>query len=246
MKKLIFLLSLILVVIFLITSQPATAVAQLAGSFQTTDAPLSQEYFNLLPAGYTIPKTLPSNIHDPLLLTGWIYIYNQTHPIRTWNGETLTGRMMAQYVLNEQVTIQWNTINECSGYSCTKRPSAREACNASPILIALSLQSQGSVKINQLVGAMAHEIYHHMLPFGNILDTMFEEYWAYSTGEQISMVYWMNTANYDPMKSACLKQWFQVKKIDYYDGFDAYPQGVGDAADTSSTTCVSDNKQPTW
>jgi len=244
MFKFLFLLCLTFVIISAIYFLTTTILIPLTGSQPSSAAGLSKEYVDLLPAGYTIPDTLPANIHDPLLLTGWVYLYNQQKPLQTWNGQPLSGRMLAQYALDQQVIIEWNTINDCSGGSCSERPHAEDIGNLHPILIRTGLQEQGRAKINELAGTLAHEIFHHMLPFGNVPDTLFEEFWGYSTGAQISGSYWMDSAEYNTQNGACLRLWFQDKKLDYYNGLKTYPQVVSAAADESSLTCTIIHKMP--
>ncbi len=71
------------------------------------------------PPGLANPLALPASIQEAELLDGWIYLYNQLDPVQLWDGSLLTGRDLAQFVLDRSIPIVWDTENQCGGASCS-------------------------------------------------------------------------------------------------------------------------------
>jgi hypothetical protein len=233
MKKTLILTSLILVILSQIIL-PAHAAG--AKSKTLPDATLQ-----LLPAGTRIPDDLPAKITDPQLLAGWIYLYYQTTALPSWDGSGLTGKALAEYLRDQQVTVRWNTGDLGNGYSCTARVVCNWLCklggkvhNSNPILIDLRYQDPQKSNLARLAGSLAHETYHHMLPFGPGDDTLYEEYYAFLTGSSIAQIDQQDFTGINPLKAACLKQFFANTGRDYYNAMAAFPAvvaGLGDATD---------------
>lgn len=198
----------------------------------------------LLPAGTQIPEELPAGINDPQLLAGWIILYNLTDALPAWDGSLLTGKALAEYLRDQKVTVRWNTTSICSGYSCTARVVCSWLCklggkvhNSNPILIDLRYQDPAKWDLARLAGSLSHETYHHMLPFGPGEDTLFEEYYAYLTGAYVSQIDQQDFAGINPLKAACLKQFFTSTGRDYYNAMTAFPAAVAGSGDVNDTVC---------
>lgn len=205
---------------------------------------------DLLPAGCTAPERLPAAIRDPLLLAGWVCLYNQQEPLPAWDGTALSGRTLAQYVLDHNVQVRWNTRNECGGDSCAPRPVCKAApCpapveNSRPILVTTWYREHGAGHLPRLAGTLAHEIFHHMLPFGSVEDTLYEEYWAYAAGAWVFNRERLDANGYNPKQSACLVLWFNTYQPERYAGLPSYPAAVVGGADTVTPTCAVTKRLP--
>src|SRR3990170_3767681 len=88
---------------------------------------LPDTYRSLLPETYEVPDQLPATIQDPLLLAAWVYLYNQTEAITIHNAVTVSGRSLAEYVLERKVPVTWSSDEICRGNSCSFRPICRDA-----------------------------------------------------------------------------------------------------------------------
>jgi len=247
MSKKNFTLSLALAIVFLVAvSGGSMDGIQVVEASSAASARLPQEFIHLLPAGMSVPDRLPATIDDPILLTGWVYLYNQQEVLRVWEGESLTGREIANSVIDQGVTIQWNTKNECNGSSCTERPVCRldSSCPAAgdnrghvDIVIAKRYQDRKTLDLSRLAGTIAHEMIHYLMPFGGADDTLYEEYWAFTVGAQIYKQSGLDFEGFNPLRESCLKIWFKTNDRDYYGYLKPYPPSVLAQADTKTTHC---------
>jgi hypothetical protein len=74
---------------------------------------------------------------------------------------------------------------------------------------------------------MAHEIYHQMQPFGQVPDTLFEEFSAYYLSIHISQSQWARFEGYDGLEATSLTQWFTDHRLMYaYENLSLYPEKV--------------------
>jgi hypothetical protein len=209
-------------------------------------APRAQVALDLLPAGTLIPDELPTTITDPILLAGWVYLFHQQEPLSLWDEKPLTGREIAKAVIDLNVNIQWNTNNECNGSSCTERPVCRLDSTCKPagenlghvdIVIAARYQDRNSFNISKLAGTIAHEMVHYLMPFGGPDDTLYEEFWAFAVGSQISKNTTLDFEGYNPLKESCLKLWYHANQRDFYRFLPSYPPSIQPSADTQQPNC---------
>ena len=248
MKKIIFLVNLISIIL-LAACSPDQNHPQ--SSSTILERPLAvnlpEPYRSLLPAGYEIPTQLPSTIEDPHLLAAWIYLYNQTETISLYDNKSLTGRSLAEYVIERSVRIQWGAESICNGNSCAQRfICTDEACVAKytadkvyPIFVSLRYKDTTQTTLARLAGSLAHELYHHQLPFGPVDTSLYEEYWAYYVGAQIEKATWAIFDQYNPNTTACLYAWFRSHGQTGYFGADEYPFTLKTAVDRTSEICSS-------
>lgn len=240
---------LILNIILNATSQPKVEMSEVyeipLASNQASSLPA--DYQSLLPAGFVTPEKLPAKISDPLLLTAWVYLYNLSEPITIYNGQTTSGRELAEYARTQRVPIQWGSDDICRGNSCSVRPTCPDAAcvakfkNNKTITIYLSqrYQENSTEMLRNLAGSMAHELYHHTLPFGPVKTSLYEEYWAYYIGGSISKASWATFDGYNPLQAACLTQWFSDHSWKGLNDHDLYPFTLtGVTVDLASQTCT--------
>jgi hypothetical protein len=195
----------------------------------------------------SIPAELPFTIQDPVLLEGWIRLYNHQEPIQLWDGNTLTGHELAQFLLDQSIPVMWDINHVCGTGSCSVRYCAGDTCNFEdglpgfdPIYINLAIQSWEDTRMSRLIGTLAHEIYHRTAPYGNVKDTLFEEFTAYTIGSQISQSDWLFFTGYDGLNPACLQRWFNDNGLmGGYEDFPLYPQSVDvPASDSAQASCT--------
>lgn len=245
MKKTLNLLPLIVIITSLLLSacQNQTASTEYIQELNTSGRQ-PKINLDLLPEDAVIPQSLPNTIRDPLLLTAWVYLYNQDEPFQMWDGSSLSGQMLAQFIIEHKITVKWGSAEICNNNSCTPRPvCSDEKCLAKyteigdyPIRIALRFQDSQADDLPTLAGSLAHEIYHHMEPHGKIRSTLFEEYWAFYTGKQISGDPTLDFKGYKPLNPTCLKLWLSQNDRTGYE-LEMYPASILDHVDASNPNC---------
>ena len=172
------------------------------------------------PVEITVPETLPTTIEDPIFLEGWVRLYNRTQNCMTWDGSTLTGQKLAQYVIDQAVVITWNTSPIYIG-------SWVDRDNTGTIYIDPGFKEETETRMVYLVGEIAHEIFHDLAPFNQKADTLYEEYWAFYVGACVSGQSTEDFEHYNPMSSDSLTQWFKDNRRGNYLGvFDTYPEDM--------------------
>jgi len=230
-----------------LTSLITVAFTMLRGNaVQTADASLPSQLENWLPDGISIPEQLPSEIKDPILLAAWVVLYNHIEPVRLYAGMTLNGRSLAEFAREKNIPVLWGSDEICNGSSCARRITcASLAClqeyqeqPIQPIYVKAQLKEPGEKQLSYLVKVLAHEIYHQTLPFGPVKTSLYEEFYAFYIGTQISKAGWMKFEDYDPLKAVCLKRWFVVYTPKAYQDLDLYPISLTEEVDLLSETCT--------
>jgi hypothetical protein len=174
-----------------------------------------------LPSGTLIPDTLPTTIQDPVLLAGWISLYNQTKTCALWDGYTLSGQQLAQYILDQAIVIAWNTDPAFSQSSWVDRGETGN------IYINPVLKEENEAQMVQLVGTLAHEIFHSTTPFAQVAPTLYEEYWAFYAGSCVSGWAQADFNSFNPLSPSSLKNWFEYNnRSNYLDEYDMYPENM--------------------
>jgi hypothetical protein len=169
-----------------------------------------------LPVDIAVPETLPTTIQDPILLEGWIRLYNSTQNCELWDGYSLTGQELAQYVVDQAVVITWNTSPIYIG-------SWVDRDNTKIIFINPDLKEETEMQMINLVGEISHEIFHDLTPFNQKGDTLYEEYWAFYVGACVSGQS-LKSFYTHPMSSGSLTQWFKANNRGNYLGeYEMYP-----------------------
>jgi hypothetical protein len=223
MNKTLFIISLI-VVLTLTGCQDTQMMANQAAreAAQEIDLDINTKIEALqLPADIVVPKTLPATIQDPVLLEGWIRLYNRTQACEMWDGSTLTGQQLAQYVINQSVVITWNTNPAYSDGSWVDRG------NTDIIYINPGLKEENETQMTRLVSTLAHEIFHHATPFDQVEDTLYEEYWAHYVGSCVSGRGQVGFNYFNPLSPDSLTLWFKANnRSGYLGAYDLYPENV--------------------
>jgi hypothetical protein len=174
-----------------------------------------------LPADTIKPDTLPTTIQDPILLEGWIHLYNQQQTCELWDGYTLTGQQLAQYVVDYDVVITWNTDPANGDGSWIDRGGTDN------IYVNPGLKERNENQMTRLVGTLAHEIFHRTTPFDQVADTLYEEYWAFYVGSCVSGQAQAGFYFTNPQSSASLKLWFETNNhSSYLNDYALYPENV--------------------
>jgi hypothetical protein len=181
-------------------------------------------------------------IQDPVILEGWNYLHTLEDPIALWDGKTLTGKALAEFIKDSQIPVVWGNAAICEGGSCSRlycHPDG--ACNyedgnpgIDPIYLNAGIRNQTNQQVVRAAAELAHEAFHRMRPFGQGKATQLEEYWAFYIGAQISKDAWPDFQGYDPMDKNQLEQWFTYHTMTGYLKLDAYPAGFQHLAGKST------------
>jgi hypothetical protein len=184
----------------------------------------------------------PSPIQDPLLQQAWERLNALTEPVQLPDGSILTGHDLAQFILNKNIPIEWDENNVCGGNSCSVRYHVHGKTtythDEQPIYIRLALKAEATGQMSLLVESMAHEIFHYTEPFGQVDDSLYEEYVAFNSSARIAHTSGMDDTCANPMQPACLKHWFEVHNLMYgYTQIQVYPDSLANSIDTTSPLC---------
>ncbi len=198
---------------------------------------------NSLPSNLANPQVQPGTIQDALLLEAWQALYENDRIIPLWDGKTISGHALAQFVLDNAIPVVWDTENACDGDSCSLNYCTGEVCThedgkpgVDPIYISLFFQTLQEDQMRRLVESLAHEIYHRMQPYGRVKDSQYEEFMAMFISARISGSTWQNFEGYDPRNPVCLGRWFNRHHLFSYLDLPAYPQSVAASLDSPAPT----------
>ena len=207
-----------------------------AGGAQA-DAPLtdvrSSTLASILPPDLVVPARLPAGIHDAELLEAWVRLYTHTDPIRLWDGASLTGRGLAEFLRDHNIPLVWGTDQDCGGGSCSVQTCvlgqdvcayANDASGLAPIYVRAAERGHMAA----VVDTLAHEIFHRTQPFGAVRDTRFEEYWAFRIEYQINAESWLTFGAYEPLDPNHLSLWLRDNNLPQYFQLPAYPASMAD------------------
>jgi len=182
-----------------------------------------------LPPDLSVPAVLPPGIQDPSLLEAWIHVNEQQADIQLWQGATVSGHGLAQYLLEQTIPVVWDEENVCGSSSCSVLHCAAEVCTydddqpgADPIYVASSERGD----MQGLITILAHETFHRTQPFGLVHSTRFEEYWAFFIGARLSRSDWPDFGANDPLDPNHLALWFVQTGMSSYLEYPEYPAAV--------------------
>jgi hypothetical protein len=179
-------------------------------------------------------RRLEVQIKDADLLESWNTLRSLQNPVSLWNGETVSGAELAQFLLEAQIPVMWGTDEICGGGSCSRQYCSMDGdCSfedgkpgIDPIYINPSVRNQTTGKASRLVNELAHEIFHRTQPFGTGPDTQLEEYWAFYVGAQVSGGSYLEFTGIDPLDPPQLQSWFSHPGMQGYLKLDAYPERI--------------------
>jgi hypothetical protein len=183
----------------------------------------------------------PATIQDPILLKAWEYLYNQDEPFQMWDGSMMSGKKIAQTVLDRHIVIAWDPFHVDAYYAYSPRipwDVAPIRMLNIPIYISPAFKDPSTENIEYLAGLISHELYHHSLPFGSVQDTLFEEYWAHIIQSNIAIKAWAEEPQHDSLNPFCLRKWFEDHDYyNYLNEFSLYPEAVASLVKESPEFC---------
>jgi hypothetical protein len=225
MKKMIgfFLLAASLGAILFVSPLPATlASATTNGTPQSNSL---EENFTIISGGLN-PRFLDT-IEDVNLRQALETLSTHQEIIRLWDGKTVSGWELVNFLKNKGIPVKWASEGPCKDVSCSQLFFFNGVYvyedgipGADPIYINPTIKDQTA-----LMRSLSHEIFHRTQPFGKVLDTQLEEYWAFFVEAQISGSAWPVFDGYDPQDPASLRSWFITHRLPGYLDLEAYPQG---------------------
>ena len=99
---------------------------------------------------------------DPQILLAWIELYNHTETVTLWEGRTVSGRELAQFLQVHRIPVVWDYANICGGNSCsviTLTPEGAVYAEQAPIFIRPSLQGDRPAFITEdIEGVVARDL----------------------------------------------------------------------------------------
>lgn len=200
-----------------------------ASTVVSAPAPVQSVDLSHLPPDLVVPQRLPAAIQDATLLEAWIRLYNRQDPIRLWDGSSLTGRSLAEYLLDHGIPVVWDVGNVCGGGSCSVKHCDAGTCTyagGQPGLAPIYIRTTERSDMPVLVATLAHETFHRTQPFGPVADTRFEEYWAYRVEYHITAESWLTFGAYDPLDPNHLSMWIRENRLEPYFQLPEYPASV--------------------
>jgi len=196
---------------------------------------------------------------DDLLMQGWNYLDTLDDPISLWNGRTLTGKDLAQFVKQNRIPVVWGSADICNGSSCSKLYCSMDGqceyedgqAGVDPIYINAGARDQLAGQKARIAAEIAHEGFHRMRLFGKVKATQIEEYWAFYIDAQISKASWPKFNGVEPMDESQLEHWFSMHMMRGYLKLDAYPAGFnyqssGIKQNESSNLFVTEEAKKHW
>ena len=219
MKQFIF-LSLIIITVIILTPQIAHS---------SSLCPNFDDMLIHLPRNITLPARLPCTIDNPALLEAWIHIYYNDKIAISWDGNQVTGSILAQQIIEREIPIQWDTEGKCQGSSCSIRYCVADTCDyedgnpgVDPIYISLALKGD----LSKVILAVIHEMYHRLEPFGTVRSSLYEEFWAYYVEAQLSGGGLQNFTGTNPLNLEDLRFWFETNQPGNYTQLPNYPAEI--------------------
>ena len=184
-----------------------------------------------LPPELAIPAALPAGLDDPLLIEAWVRLYNHNEPLELWDGTTLTGRDLAQFLLDQAIPLVWDVQGRCRNASCSFQycDPALETCrydDGQPGVDAIYIFPAQAGDMPTLVSTLAHEGFHRMQLFGEVHDTRFEEFWACKVGAAFNAQSGFKFDGYDPLVSGYLLLWIRDNGLTPYYDLPNYPPSI--------------------
>ena len=58
-------------------------------------------------------------VQDPLIQEGLNNLYGHQEPIQLPNGDTITGKALAELIISNQIPVVWGSEDICGGGSCS-------------------------------------------------------------------------------------------------------------------------------
>ena len=195
-----------------------------------------------LSSGNASSQNTPNTIQDAVLQQAWEQLNTLSEPVQLADGASISGHDLAQFILKNNIAIEWDENNVCEESSCSVRyhipGETAYTHDGEPIYMRVALKALAEENMNTLVSSMAHEIYHYTEPFGQVDDSLYEEYQAFNLAARITHTPGMEDTCDNPMQPECLKQWLEKHNILYgYTQIQEYPPNLVDKVDHTGQSC---------
>jgi|GEM_PF-2909209 len=181
---------------------------------------------SFLPSNLVIPPALPAGLEDPLLIEAWVRLYNHETPIELWDGTPITGRILAQALVDLAIPLVWDIEGYCGNASCSHQFCAGETCvyeDGQPGVDPIHINPLHAADMETLVVTLAHESFHRMMPFGPVHDSKFEDFWACKVSAAFDTRSGFTFDNYDPWMSGYQLLWIRDNGLTPYYSLPDYP-----------------------
>jgi hypothetical protein len=221
-------LSLMIVAVFSIAAADTFLALGAEASRPTTVAREAVD-LSYLPPELVVPAKLPAGLPDAVLLEAWVRLYNQIEPIQLWGDHSVSGRALAQYLLDQSIPVVWDAAQVCPAGSCSLHYCRGSVCtyaDSKPGVDPIYIRPAERAEVAGLVGTLAHEIFHRTQPFGAVWDTRFEEYWAMFIQAQVSRADWLTFGQRDPLDPSQLVLWIADNHLEPYLKLESYPAAI--------------------
>jgi hypothetical protein len=188
---------------------------------------------SFLPADLIIPPALPAGLEDPILLEAWVRLYNHSEPIELWDGTLMSGRVLAQALVDQAIPLVWDVQGVCRNGSCSRQFCAEDTCgyeDGQPGVDPIYIYPPHAAQMDTLVATLAHESFHRLQPFGPVHDSRFEEFWACRLSAAFDPHSGFQFDGYDPLVAGYLVLWIRDNGLAPYYALPDYPAGFDPAA----------------
>ncbi|UCH61471.1 MAG: hypothetical protein JSV61_08295 [Anaerolineales bacterium] len=175
-------------------------------------------------------KQLPA-IQDEMILAGWNNLHSMQEPIQVGDGVLLSGQTLAQFLVESQIPVVWDSEGLCGGSSCSRQFCTLDGdCSfedgqpgTDPIYLNDAIRVQSSGAMERLARELGHEAFHRMQFFGAGKITQIEEYWAFYLDTQLVKADYPGFDGVDPQDPERLAGWFTKHNMMSYLRLDPYP-----------------------
>lgn len=170
-------------------------------------------------------------IQDEMILAGWNQLHAMKETFQVADGIVLNGEALAQFLLESQIPVVWDSEGLCGGSSCSRQFCTLDGdCSfedgqpgIDPIYLNDAIRLQSSGAMERLVRELGHEAFHRMRVFGLGKITQIEEFWAFNLDTQLVKADYPDFNGVDPQDPEQLAGWFTSHRMMGYLRLDPYP-----------------------
>jgi hypothetical protein len=170
-------------------------------------------------------------IQDEMILAGWNTLHSMQEPIQLGDAVVVSGESLAQFLVESQIPVVWDSEGVCGGSSCSRQFCSLEGdCSfedgqpgIDPIYMNTGIHAQSSGAMERLARELGHEAFHRMQLFGTGKITQIEEYWAFYLDSKLVKADYPDFDGVDPQDPQQLAGWFTKHRMMGYLRLDPYP-----------------------